>query len=504
MSSNSSRKKSQGRTRGRTRGRSRGRSRSRSSSSSSSRSSPSSSSMLYMLPEPFSTRMLNYKNRRLTLKNNRGEVCKAPDFKVNDDDDGYTLYSDGSISINDNIVYGNIIDNTGTVLYSLPQPTGPYSKTSDHKFIMVQLNLDGLGGPFKIGSGNTSWEADVGPEIPIGSEAFLLKRQAGPDRREYFKNSIATIVHHFIEKRMDAFFIQETNDKPRVSTSDRTKVSLNSDGNFEGGYQSIIESLAVAAAADAAASATAAAVAAVAGSTINAPALIATAAAANANNTTFIEEERNIPIGTDGSYYSRGTFGDYSYVAFSVRGNYGTYPTVLTIWNHNRLGKFVACYGEDMGKLFRGVYGTIEPKNYGRPILCVHTEHGVNLVNIQAPNEPNLVKSSLYIAIKMFLSEAQIKIEVKARSKKIKVIWNPKLIVLGGDFNDAKKSIRQITINDYQGKSQACLHYIGEAPLTCCAETRYNTLNNYPLGGDYILANNPRTPITILYEYFRY
>jgi hypothetical protein len=24
------------------------------------------------------------------------------------------------------------------------------------------------------------------------------------------------------------------------------------------------------------------------------------------------------------------------------------------------------------------------------------------------------------------------------------------------------------------------------------------------LGGDYILANNPRTPITILYEYFRY
>ena len=218
-----------------------------------------------------------------------------------------------------------------------------------------------------------------------------------------------------------------------------------------------------------------------------------------------LNEEETTYTPTDESYYSTSTFGDYSYVAFSVKVEQtAAYPTVLTIWNHKRLGKFVACYGEDMGKSFRGLYNTIEPKNYGRPILCVHTEYGVNLVNIQAPNEPSLVKSNLYSAIKMFLTRAQIEIEVKARSKKIKVIWNPKLIVLGGDFNDAKKSIRQITINDYLGKSQACLHYIGEAPLTCCAETPYNTLNNYPLGSDYILSNNPMGPITILDEYFRY
>lgn len=296
-----------------------------------------------------------------------------------------------------------------------------------------------------------------------------MKRQASPDKREYFKNSIKTIVHHFIEKRMDAFLFQETNDRHRVLTTDRTKVTLNSDGKFEGGYQSIIEAL------------------------------------ASAMRVPLIEEESNVPIGTERSYYSRGTFGDYSYVAFSVKVEQtASYPTLLTIWNHTRLGKFVACYGEDMGKSFRGVYGTIEPKNYGRPILCVHTEQGVNLVNIQAPNEPNLVKKSLYPAIKQFLSNARIKIEVMAKAKKIEFIWNPKLIVLGGDFNDAKKSMRQITITDYQGKSQACLHYIGEAPFTCCTETHYNTLNNHPFGGDYILANNPTGHITILDEYFRY
>jgi len=426
-----------------------------------------------VLPEPYSTRMFNYKNRRMTLKNKRGEVCKAQDLQVNDNDDGYRLDSDGSIYTKDSqsqlqLVYGNIIDDTGGVLYSLPEPTGPYSKTSDHKFIMVQLNLDDLAGPFSVGSANTGWEADTGPEIPTGSEAFLLNKQDSSDKRAYFKNSITTIVYHFIEKRMDAFFIQETNDRHRVLTTDETKVTLNSYRKFEGGYQSIIEALA---------------------SEMSVP---------------IIKEETTYTP-TAESYYSRGTFGDYSYVAFSVKVERpAAYPTVLTIWNHNRLGRFVACYGEDMGKSFRGLYNTIEPKNYGRPILCVHTEYGVNLVNIQAPNEPSLIKSKLYSAIKTFLSNAQIKLEVMAVAKKIKFIWNPKLIILGGDFNDAKKSMRQITITHYQGKSQACLHYIDEAPFTCCTETPHNTLTNLPFGGDYILANNPVTPITILDEYFRY
>jgi hypothetical protein len=373
-------------------------------------------------------------------------------------------------------IYGRIKNANGTVLYSLPEPTGPYSQTSDHKFIMVKVKLDDIVGDFTIGSANTSWQADTGPKIPNGTEAFLLTRQAGPDKRTYFKNSITTIVHHFFEKRMAAFFIQETNDRHRVITTDKTKVTLNSDSKFEGGYQSIIETL------------------------------------AEANKTEFVEEERNIPIGIEGSYYSRGTFGDYSYVAFSVKVVIAVsiyelsamYPTLLTIWNHKRLGRFVACYGEDMGRSFRGFYGTIEPKNYGRPILCVHTEKGVNLVNIQAPNEPSLVKSKLYSAILTFLSNAQTNLEDMAKAKNIKFIWNPKLIILGGDFNDAKKSMRQITITDSQAKPLACLHYRGEAPFTCCAETRYNTLNNYPLGSDYILANDPIGPISILDEYFRY
>lgn len=481
MLSDRSRKKPQPRTGSRTQprtgSRKGSRSRSRSSSSSSSSSSSNSSSrssrrtstMSSVLPEPYSTRMFNYKNRRRTLKNKRGEVCKAQDFQVNDNDDGYRLDSDGSIKDSKlQLVYGNIIDDTGTVLYSLQEPTGPYSKTSDHKFIMVQLNLDDLAGHFTIGSANTGWEADIAPEIPTGSEAFLLKKQDRSDKRAYFKNSITTIVYHFIEKRMDAFFIQETNDRHRVSTTDRTKVTLNLYSKFEGGYQSINEAL------------------------------------ASGMRVTLNEEETTYTP-TDESYYSTSTFGDYSYVAFSVKVEQtAAYPTVLTIWNHNRLGKFVACYGEDMGKSFRGVYGTIEPKNYGRPILCVHTEHGVNLVNIQAPNEPSLVKSELYSAIKTFLSNAETNIEDMAAAKKIEVIWNPKLIILGGDFNDAKKSMRQITITDYQGKSPACLHYIDEAPFTCCTETPHNTLDNLPFGGDYILANNPVTPITILDEHFRY
>jgi hypothetical protein len=429
--------------------------------------------MSSVLPEPYSTRMFNYKNRRRTLKNKRGEVCKAQDFQVNDNDDGYRLDSDGSIYTKDSqsqlqLVYGNIRDDTGRVLYSLPEPSGPYSKTSDHKFIMVQLNLDDLAGPFTIGSANTGWEADTGPEIPTGSEAFLLNKQDGSDKRAYFKNSITTIVHHFVEKRMAVFFIQETTDRHRVLTTDEKKVTLNSYRQFEGGYQSIIEALA-------------------------------------SEMLVTLNEEETTYTPTDESYYSTSTFGDYSYVAFAVKVEHtAAYPTVLTIWNHTRLGRFVACYGEDMGKSFRGLYGTIEPKNYGRPILCVHTEMGVNLVNIHAPNEPSLVKSKLYSAIKTFLTNAETKIEEIKAAKKITVIWNPKLIILGGDFNDSKKSMRQITITDYQGKSQACLHYIDEAPFTCCAETPHNTLTNLPFGGDYILAKNPITPITILDEYFRY
>jgi hypothetical protein len=127
---------------------------------------------------------------------------------------------------------------------------------------------------------------------------------------------------------------------------------------------------------------------------------------------------------------------------------------------------------------------------------------GVNLVNIQAPNEPSLVKSNLYSAILAFLSNAQKNLEVMAREKQRQFIWNPKLIILGGDFNDQKKTIRQITITDSQAKPLACLHYIGEPPSTCCTETRYNTQDNLPFGGDAILANNPVTPITILDEYF--
>jgi hypothetical protein len=433
-------------------------------------------SRLAGLPELYLTYMNTYyEQKKNNMQAKREILCNALDSDVNDDYDGYDVYSDGTIyskSMGENI-YGKIKNDNGTVLYRLPEPTGSYSETSDHKFIMVNLNLVGLEGDFRIGSANTSWQADTGPQIPNGTEAFLLRRQAGADKREYFKNSIKTIVYHFKKKRMAAFFFQETNDRRRVLTTDKKKekkVTLNSYSMFEGGYQSILEAL------------------------------------ADAYKTKYVEEEGNIPIGIEGSYYSRGTFGDYSYVAFSVKVVIAVsivelsamYPTLLTIWNHNRLGRFVACYGEDMGKTFRGVYGTIESKHYGRPILCVHTEMGVNLVNIQAPNEPSLVKSNLYSAILTFLSNAQKNLQVMA--------WNPKLIILGGDFNDQKKTIRQITITDSQAKPKplACLHYRGEPPSTCCTETRYNTEDNLPFGGDYILANNPITPITILDEYFSY
>jgi len=311
-----------------------------------------------------------YEKKKNNMEAKKNLLCKALDFDVNDNDDGYNVYSDGTIySKSMGLVYGKIENANGTVLYNLPEPTGPYSQTSDHKFIMVKVKLDDIVGDFTIGSANTSWQADTGPQIPNGTEAFLLKRQAGPDKREYFKNSIKTIVYHFFKKRMDAFYVQETNDRVRVITTDETKVTLNSDSKFEGGYQSILEAL------------------------------------ADANKTELVEEEGNIPIGIKGSYYSRGTFGNYSYVAFSVKVDIAVsifelsamYPTILTIWNHERLGRFVACYGEDMGRSFRGLFGTIESKNYGRPILCVHTEMGVNLVNIQAPNEPSLVKSNLYM-----------------------------------------------------------------------------------------------------------
>jgi hypothetical protein len=103
--------------------------------------------------------------------------------------------------------------------------------------------------------------------------------------------------------------------------------------------------------------------------------------------------------------------------------------------------------------------------------------------------------------IEDYLSQAYIALAFENTPQ---LAFDKKLVVIGGDTNDAKDVVKQITFGDIT------YNYMGNAPFSCCAEVfnvggRNDTLNkDYIYMGDkfWVFNPNPYNPeyVNVLYE----
>jgi hypothetical protein len=171
-----------------------------------------------------------------------------------------------------------------------------------------------------------------------------------------------------------------------------------------------------------------------------------------------------------GSYSKRGTYKgkddkNYGFLAYTLyvytkqTGIY--YSTLLTIWDTDTLGDFNGFYGNDLGTHENYRYS---PRNLGRNFSCVITKKGVILINLHGPNVPSFMSindQKLGPAIEYFIEEACTEFEIKTYPP---LIFDEKLVVIGGDTNDVLDKMRQVKFRS------ATYKYEGEVPLSCCAE----------------------------------
>jgi len=340
-----------------------------------------------------------------------------------------------------------------------------YSQTSDHKPVYMEFCLDGINENETLVAltYNMSFASDLG--IAVGSEADFVERAINANRskpRAYWINA-ANLVKYFVyEKRPTIMYFQEMNDRNQIFTT------------FEGGYQALLELLAKP-------------------QTISPPI------------TTLYS-----PL--PGSYSTTGTYQgidnkNYCYLAYSLyvytaaTGEY--YPTLLTIWDADALGGLSGFYGNDLGlhQIYKFPDGNTIDRNLGRNFSCVITTKGVILINLHGPNvEDNMLinDTKLKPVIEDYLSQAYI-----ALGNIPQLSFDKKLVVIGGDTNDTKDVVKQITFGNIT------YNYMGNAPFSCCAEVfnvggRNDTLNkDYIHMGDKFWVFNPNPYpeyVNVLYE----
>ena len=327
----------------------------------------------------------------------------------------------------------------------------PYSTTSDHKPVSLEFKLTEIHKNFifKGISYNMSYLSDLGPISPWGkgSEAYLLSRIIGADKRLYWKNA-ANLVHYFFSTEdPNVMFFQEMNDRNKISTTNPYEVTLEN-GAFMGGYQALLELL-------------------------------------NGGSSGIVYSDEIPAFPEDsGSYYVHGSFQNYCFVAYSVEKD-GTYPTVLTIWKKLHLGDFENFYGNDIGAhpLYQPITPRTPNRHLGRNFSCVRTTNKANLINIHGPNSPCDAFRKLKVVIEYYMMQAQEKFEDT---------WNTNSTVIGGDSNDALNLLGHIDFND------ETYTYKDIKPLTCCAEySRDTLLKPYRQPGDILFVAKPKQPILI-------
>jgi len=352
-------------------------------------------------------------------------------------------------------------------LEGISEPKAPetlrYSVTSDHKPVFMEFELEGISEPIVALTYNMSFASDLG--LPIGSEINFVQRAINADRskpRAYWINA-ANLVKYFVyEKRPTIMYFQEMNDRNQIFTT------------FEGGYQALLE-------------------------------LLAKPQTSSSPTKTFYSSP-------PGSYSTTGTYQgiddnkNYCYLAYSLyvytaaTGEY--YPTLLTIWDADALGGLSGFYGNDLGlhQIYKSPGGNTIDRNLGRNFSCVITTKGVILINLHGPNvEDNMLinDTKLKPVIEDYLSQAL------AFENTPQLAFDKKLVVIGGDTNDTKDVVKQITFGNIT------YNYMGNAPFSCCAEVfnvggRNDTLNkDYIYMGDKFWVFNPNPYpeyVNVLYE----
>ena len=332
-----------------------------------------------------------------------------------------------------------------------------YSTRSDHLPVELrfQMKIDDITKKLCAFTYNTSFASDLGLRKPYGSErVFLSLMKKKYDKRHYMKKAVALIKEHF--KKYSVILTQEGNDADKIEYKEgEHDPSGFADGKFIGGYQAIIREL--------------------------------------AGDVPIIEDTKETL--NDGSYYKKGTFGDYCYVAYSVEKILGNgkkiYPTVLTIWNKKELGEFKDFYGKDLG--IDDVYKQENKDNYnihhGRPFSCVRTTKGVNIINMHGPNavsgKPD-IKRKLEPTIIKYMNEAKTMFGNT---------WNMDLTIVGGDLNDTENDLKSIKFDD------DILKFNGKAKKTCCYEFQGTRQNMYPLYGDLLYAKIPISELEIVHPF---
>ena len=325
----------------------------------------------------------------------------------------------------------------------------PYSTTSDHKPVSLEFKLTEIHKKciFKGFSYNMSYLSDLGPISPWGkgTEAYLLSRIIGADKRLYWKNA-ANLVHYFFSTEdPNVMFFQEMNDRNKISTTNPYEVTLEN-GEFRGGYQALLELL-----------------------------------NGGSSGIVYSAEIPAFPEDSE-SYYVHGSFQNYCFVAYSVEKD-GTYPTVLTIWKKLHLGDFENFYGNDIGAHSLYQILGIPKRHLGRNFSCVRTTNNANLINIHGPNSPTNTFRKLKLVIEYYMMEAQ---------EKFQDTWNTNSTIIGGDSNDALNLLSHIDFND------ETFTYKDKKPLTCCAEFPSDTLlKPYRQPGDILFVAKPKQPIQI-------
>ena len=323
------------------------------------------------------------------------------------------------------------------------------SKESDHEAVYsrFELLLNGKNIDIDGFSYNISFVSDLGVKKPFGTEAFFLSSNTSSDKRLYWKNAVNFVIRWFRTTTGVAYF-QEMNDRNKVVKNDNgTFVN----GNFEGGYQALLESL-----------------------------------SNKLQEPIVYDNDEEISAQLEGSYYKSGSFGKYRFVAYSLRKGHGAsavYPTLLTIWDSELLGELDNFYGHDLGQHEEYDNDNEDYNNihFGRNISCVRTTYGANLVNIHAPNNDELTSAeSLHSAIVDNLGKAK---------ETFSNTWDPKTTIIGGDTNDGEDRLQSIRFNG------EIYRYLGIAPKTCCHDYNSIRIIDYRRAGDKFYGSVPKRPI---------
>jgi hypothetical protein len=125
----------------------------------------------------------------------------------------------------------------------------------------------------------------------------------------------------------------------------------------------------------------------------------------------------------------------------------GTFPTLLTIWNVNKLGEIMT-HGEGNNKVpydyvadlgLDDPFAENSPLHKGRPITIIYTKGGFVLINLHGPNWS---EQSYQEDMKMKHLRASINMHLKNFLERYRVPLDTNKLFIMGDFNDPFHAIK--------------------------------------------------------------